>query len=190
MTIPTADEALELLKQGHQRIRDGQARGAGRVGSRKEELSGRQEPFAIVLSCSDSRVPTEILFDTRFGDVFVIRVAGNVANPSSIASAEYAVQYIGTKLIVVMAHQNCGAVDAAIDGSDAGKNLNTLLSYIKPAMDPPGADADEIARRNARNSAERLISESDIIRNATENGGVKIVTAFFHFDDGAVEFDC
>ena len=190
MTIPTAGEALERLKQGHQRIRDGQARGAGRVGSRKEEMIGRQEPFAIVLSCSDSRVPTEILFDTRFGDVFVVRVAGNVANPSSIASVEYAVQYIGTKLIVVMAHQDCGAVAAAIDGSDAGKNLNTLLSYIKPAIDSPGADADAIARRNAQNSADRLIGESDIIRNATENDGVKIVTAFFHFDDGAVEFDC
>ncbi len=190
MTIPTADEALERLKQGNQRIRDGQARGAGPVGARKEELIRRQEPFAIVLSCADSRVPIEILFDTRFGDAFVVRVAGNVANTSSIASIEYAVQHIGTKLIVVMAHQNCGAVAAAIEGGDAGKNLNTLLSYIKPAIDPPGADVDEIARRNAQNSANRLISESDIIRNATENDGVKIVTAFFHFDDGAVEFDC
>ena len=189
MTIPTADEALERLKQGHQRIQDGQAKGAGRVGSRKEDLIRRQEPFAIFLSCSDSRVPIEILFDTSVGDVFVIRVAGNVANPSSIASVEYAVQHIGTKLIVVMAHQNCGAVLAAIDGSDAGKNLNTLLSYIKPAIDPPGAGADEIARRNAQNSADRLISESDIIRKATENDGVEIITAFFHFDDGSVEFD-
>jgi carbonic anhydrase len=189
MTIPTADEAVERLKQGHERLRAGQARGAGKVGSRKEELIRRQEPFAIFLSCADSRVPIEILFDTRLGDVFVVRVAGNVANPSSIASIEYAVQHIGTKLIVVMAHQNCGAVAAAIDGGDAGKNLNTLLSYIKPALDSPGADVDTVARRNARNSAGRLISESEIISKAVETGGVKIVTAFFHFDDGAVEFE-
>lgn len=190
MTIPTADEALELLQQGRQRVRDGQARGAARVGSYSDELIRRQEPFAIFLSCSDSRVPIEVLFDAGPGDVFVVRVAGNVANPSSIASVEYAVQHIGTKLIIVMAHQNCGAVAAAIDGSDAGKNLNKLLSYIEPAIGSPGADADEIAQRNAQNSAERLISESDIIRKATENDGVKIVTAFFHLDDGVVDFDC
>ncbi len=189
MTIPTADEALERLMQGNERFRTGRAVGAGRVGSRREELIKRQKPFAIVLSCSDSRAPTEIVFDTRLGDVFVVRVAGAVANPSSIASIEYAVQNIGTKLIVVMAHQNCGAVAAAIEGGDAGKNLNTLLSYIKPAIDSPGADTDEVARRNARNSADRLISESDIISKAVETSGVKIVTAFFHFDDGAVEFE-
>ncbi len=189
MTIPTADEALERLMQGNERFRTGRAVGAGRVGSRREELIKRQKPFAIVLSCSDSRAPTEIVFDTRLGDVFVVRVAGAVANPSSIASIEYAVVHIGTKLIVVMAHQNCGAVRAAIEGGDAGKNLNHLMSFIQPALEPPEPEIDVVARRNARINADRLISESDIIRRATDNDGVRIVTAFFHFSNGAVEFD-
>ena len=189
METPNADETLERLKQGNERFRTGRAAGAGWVGSLREELIKRQRPFAIILSCSDSRVPTEIVFDTGLGDLVVVRVAGNVANPSSIASIEYAVANLGTKLVVVMAHQNCGAVSAAIEGGDAGKNLNRLMSYIQPALEPPEQDVDVVARRNARISAERLINESDIIRVATEEGGVKIVTAFFHFSNGEVEFD-
>ena len=189
METPNADEALERLKQGNERFRTGRAVGEGRVGSRSEELIKGQRPFAIILSCCDSRVPTEIVFDTGLGDLFVIRVAGNVANPSSIASIEYAVANLGTKLVVVMAHQSCGAVSAAIEGGDAGKHLNRLMSYILPALEPPEQDADVVARRNARISAERLINESDIIRAATGDDGVKIVTAFFHFSSGEVEFD-
>ncbi len=197
MATQDAKEALQRLKQGNERFRTGRAVGAGRDSARHEELIKGQQPFAIILGCSDSRVPTEILFDTGFGDLFVIRVAGNVANTASIASIEYAVAHLGTKLVVVMAHQSCGAVTAAIEGGDAGKNLNRLMSYIQPALEPPeqetGQDADQgvdvVARRNAKISAERLICESDIMREATEKDGVKIVTAFFHFTNGEVEFD-
>ena len=189
MKTPNADESLEQLKQGNERFRTGRSVGAGRDGSRREELINHQHPFAIILSCSDSRVPTAIVFDTGLGDLFVVRVAGNVANPSSIASIEYAVAHLGPKLIVVMAHQNCGAVTAALEGGDAGKNLNRLMSYIQPALEPPEQDIDVVARRNARISADRLIDESDIIRAATENDGVRIATAYFQFSDGAVEFD-
>ena len=182
------EEALERLKQGNERFRTGRAVGAGRVGSRHEDLIKGQRPFAIILSCSDSLVPTEIVFDTGLGELFVIRVAGNVANTSSIASIEYSVANLGTRLIVVMAHQSCGAVSAAIEGGDAGKNLNRLMSYIQPALEPPEQDVDVVARRNAQNSADRLINESDIIRTATKEGGVGIVTAFFHFSNGEVEF--
>jgi carbonic anhydrase len=189
MPIPTADEALERLKQGNECFRTGQAAGAGRVGLRQQQLIEHQEPFAIVLGCSDSRVSTEILFDAGLGDLFVVRVAGNVANTSSIASVEYAVAHLGTKLVVVMAHQNCGAVAAAVAGGDAGKNLNRLLEFIQPAVESPEAEIDTVARRNARNNASRLLSESDIMRGATENDGVRVVTAFFRFSSGAVEFD-
>ncbi len=189
MDILKADEALERLKQGNERFRAGRPAGGVQVGSRREELTKSQRPFSIILSCSDSRVPLEIIFHTGLGDLFVIRVAGNVANQTSIASIEYAVKYLGTKLIVAMAHQNCGAVSAAIEGGDRGKNLNYLMSYIQPALEPPELDVDVIARRNARNSAERLVNESDIIRAATEKDGVKIVTAFFHLSSGEVEFD-
>jgi len=184
-----ANDALEKIKQGNGRFRTGRAEGVVIDGPRHEELKQGQQPFAILLSCSDSRVPPEILFDTGLGDLFVVRVAGNVANISSIASIEYAVLHLGSKLIVVMAHESCGAVGAAIAGGDAGKHLNRLLSHIQPALDPPDKDDSVIARRNAKVNAERMISESDILRSAVENDGVKVVTAFFHFSNGEVEFD-
>ena len=189
MGSTNADKALERMKQGNERFRTGNAEGVVIDGPRHEELQQGQQPFAILLSCSDSRVPPEILFDTGLGDLFVVRVAGNVANMSSIASIEYAVLHLGSKLIVVMAHESCGAVAAAIDGGDAGKHLNRLLSHIQPALDPSIQDANVIARRNAQVNAEKLVSESDILRSAVENDGVKIVTAFFHFTNGEVDFD-
>ena len=165
----------------------------GRItAQRREELTEKaragQAPFAIILSCADSRVPVEILFDAGPGELFVVRVAGNVANPSSIASIEFAVANLGTKLIVVMAHESCGAVAAAIEGGDAGKNLNRLLGFIEPVVGSGEAAVDEVARINARQSADRLLNESDIIRPAVESGDVEIVTAFFHFN-GEVEFE-
>ena len=184
-----ATEALEKLKQGNERFRAGRARGPGPVQARREELIEGQRPFAVVLGCSDSRVPTEILFDTGLGDLFVIRVAGNVPNPSSIASVEYAVTQLETKLVVVMAHEQCGAVNAAIQGGIASANLGVLLGYIRPALELSTEGVDAVARRNARNTADRLVTGSDIIRDATDRGGVRIVTAFYRFTGGAVEFD-
>ena len=134
-------------------------------------------------------MPTDIVFDAGLGDLFVIRVAGNVANTTSIASIEYAVANLGSKLVVVLGHEGCGAVAAARDGGDLGENLNTLLGFIRPALDPPVKDMNLIVRRNARNSANRLMERSDIIRGAVESGEVRIVTAFYHFSDGAVEFE-
>jgi carbonic anhydrase len=186
---PTADEALERLRQGNERFRADRTEGSGRVSSRRKELVEGQSPFAIILGCSDSRVPPSAVFDSGLGDLFVVRVAGNVANTSSIASIEYAIAQLGTRLIVVMAHQSCGAVTAAMEGGDAGKNLNTLMGYIRPALEPPERDVDVVARRNARNSAQRIIDESDIIRKAVEGGDAKMVTAFFHLSTGEVEFD-
>ena len=183
------DEALERLRQGNENFRTGPSVRHRWTSARGDELIEGQRPFAVILSCSDSRVSPEIIFDTGLGELFVVRVAGNVATPSTIASAEYAVAELGTRLIVVMAHQNCGAVAATIAGGDAGKNLNRLVSYIKPAVESTENSVDVVAKRNARMQAERLTSESEIIREATEKGGVRIVTAFFHLADGKVEFD-
>ena len=192
METKSERDALERLKQGNRRILQGEAKGLGRItAQRREELTEKaragQAPFAVILSCADSRVPVEILFDAGPGELFVVRVAGNVANPSSIASIEYAVANLGAKLVVVMAHESCGAVAAAIEGGDAGKNLNTLLGYIQPVIGSGDIAVNEVARRNAKQSADRLLSESDIIRPAVQSGDVEIVTAFFHFD-GEVEF--
>jgi carbonic anhydrase len=180
------DQVLEWLRNGNARFQK-------RVWAndpRRQELIRGQRPRAAVLGCADSRVAPEIAFDAELGDLFVVRVAGGVANTASIASLEYAVSQLGVKLIVVFAHEGCGAVAAAIEGGDASRNLNRLMEYIAPAVEAcDGADVDTVARVNARLNAERLTVESGILRRALEEGDLRIETAFFHFAIGAVEFD-
>ncbi|NNE54377.1 MAG: carbonic anhydrase, partial [Flavobacteriales bacterium] len=131
----------------------------------------------------------EYAFDQGMGDVFVIRVAGNVANASSIASIEYAVAHLGTKLIVVLGHESCGAVTAAIGGGDNGPNLNHLLEHIAPAVSQAGSsDVNTVVKKNAELTAGDLVSKSSIIADAVENKGVKIVPAFYHLGNGQVDF--
>ena len=200
MESVTTQEALERLQRGNERFRNGVAEGAGRDVARRKELVGSQHPFAIILCCSDSRVAPEIAFDTGLGDLFVVRVAGNVANTSSIGSIEYAVAKLGTKLVVVMGHESCGAVGAVVSAAEKGgdidksldylQNLIHLLGHIRPALEASEVhEADSIARTNARLTGERLIDESEIISAAVENDGVQIVSAFYQFDSGIVEFD-
>ena len=184
----TADEAYEKLRQGNQRFLTNTVEGSGRDEARREMLATGQQPFAIILCCADSRVVPELAFDTGLGELFVVRVAGNVANICTIASIEYAVANLGTKLIAVMAHKSCGAVAAAVAGGHPSESLKHLLDYIQPAVagsDDP--DVDAVARFNAKLSAERLIDESDIIREAVENDGVKIVTGFYFPATGEIE---
>jgi len=176
----TANEAYERLREGNQRFLNDALEGAGRDEARRQLLAESQHPFAVIHCCADSRVAPEIAFDTGIGELFVVRVAGNVANRSTIASIEYAVANLGTKLVVVMGHQNAGG--------SISPCLDYLLEYIQPAVqsseDP---DPDAVARRNAQVSAERLVTESDIIRDAVENDGVRIVTAFYHPSTGQIE---
>jgi carbonic anhydrase len=184
----TADEAYERLRQGNKRFLDGTVEGAGREDARREMLAEGQQPFAIILCCADSRVVPELAFDTGLGELFVVRVAGNVANVATVASIEYAVANLGTQLVAVMAHQSCGAVAAAIAGGDATKSLRHLLGYIQPAVaGSDDADVDAVARLNAKLNAKRLVEESDLIREAVENDGVRIVTGFYIPSTGAIE---
>lgn len=186
MTQRGADQILERLKRGNARF----VERAKADSARRAELARGQQPLAVVLACADSRVAPEILFGADLGELFVVRVAGNVANTSSIASIEYAVANLGVRLVIVMAHESCGAVAAALEGGDAGSNLNHLLEHIAPALGAPaGSDADAVARRGARLNAERLISESEILRKACAEDGLRIATAFYRFTTGAVEFD-
>ncbi len=134
-----AELAVERLKTGNERFVNDQWNSDKRFRSDRRALVSGQKPFAIILGCSDSRIPPEIAFDAGLGELFVVRVAGNVANISSVASAEYAVANLGTKLVVVLAHMNCGAVNAALSGIDAGQNLNRLLEHIRPAIVDPRA---------------------------------------------------
>lgn len=183
-------DALQRLKDGNARFANAQRDTAVPDAAEIQKHTGGQAPYAILLSCADSRVAPELAFDAGIGELFVLRVAGNVANTSTIASIEYAVAHLGTKLIVVMGHQSCGAVGAAVAGGDNGPNLNKLVSYIQPAVDKLGKDADvaDIIKENANVSASTLTAQSDIISNAVASDGVKIVSAYYNLDSGKVDF--
>ena len=184
-------DALQRLKDGNARFTSGQRETAVSDETEIKKHTDGQSPYAIILSCADSRVAPELAFDTGIGEVFVLRVAGNVANTSTIASIEYAVANLGSKLIVVMGHQSCGAVGAAVAGGDNGPNLNKLVSYIQPAVDKLGKDADvaDIIKENANIAAGTLTAQSDIISNSVASDGVKIVTAYYNLDSGKVDFE-
>lgn len=185
-----ADEILERLKAGNKRYVSDNLTHRLQDEHRRTELTKGQEPHTIVLSCADSRVVPELAFDAGLGELFVVRVAGNVANTSSMASIEYAVAHIGSKVIVVLGHESCGAVTAAVAGGDNGYNLNHLLTHIQPALSAvsEGAKVNEVIKTNARMVAEELVDRSKIIREAVESGDVKIVPAYYKLDGGAIEF--
>jgi carbonic anhydrase len=181
----TADEALERLKRGNQRFVANEIEAPRRDGGRRKETAGGQSPYAAVLACADSRVVPELAFDAGLGDLFTVGVAGNIANPSSVASLEFAVTALGARLIVVMGHESCGAVKAALGGGDAGKNLNHLLGFVQLGE---CSEVDDAACNNARRNAERLIEDSEILRKAVAEDGLKIVPALYRLESGQVDF--
>ncbi|MBU0529364.1 carbonic anhydrase [bacterium] len=155
---------------------------------RKDVLDG-QNPFAVILTCSDSRVVPELIFDTGIGELFVIRVAGNIANTSTIASIEYAVAHLNVKLIVVLGHQNCGAITTALTGDNNGKNLDHLLSFIQPAISLSDSKrVDSVSLIHTKLTADKLIVESHIIAKAIENDALKIIPAYYNLESGKVDF--
>ncbi|MEE9349941.1 MAG: carbonic anhydrase [Flavobacteriaceae bacterium] len=183
-------ESLKRLKEGNERFVKDLLDGKLQDSSRRNSLVGGQEPYAIILGCADSRVVPELAFDTGLGELFTVRVAGNIANTSSIASIEYAVAHCGTKLIVVLGHQSCGAVTASVTGGDNGANLNHLLEHIKPAIKKSKKEAsiNEVVKINAELTAIELLDKSSIIKDAVDSGEVKIVSAYYHLNTGEVEF--
>ncbi|MFT6746765.1 MAG: carbonic anhydrase [Glaciecola sp.] len=180
----------QRLKEGNARFVADNLEGKLQDSARRNELTGGQAPYAIVLSCADSRVVPEQAFDAGLGELFTVRVAGNVANTSSTASIEYAVAHLGSKVIVVMGHQSCGAVTAAIAGGDNGYNLNHLLSHIAPAISASesGAAVNDVVKKNAELTAQDLVNRSSIISQAVKSGAVKIVPAYYNLDSGVVDF--
>ena len=185
----TQDQVLTRLQEGNARFVDDKLDGQLQNSNRRSALTSGQEPYAIILSCADSRVVPELAFDAGLGELFVIRVAGNIANSSSIASIEYAVANLGTGIIMVLGHESCGAVTAAIKGGDNGENLNHLVGHITPAIEaaPDGASVNEVVKENARLSAKELKQRSDIIRQAVEAGKVRIVPAYYNLGSGKVD---
>lgn len=186
----TIQSIIDRLKEGNERFVTDKLHGNLQDSSRRGELTGGQSPYAIVLSCADSRVVPELAFDAGLGELFVVRVAGNVANTDSIASIEYAVAHVGSKVIVVLGHQSCGAVTAAMGGGDNGYNLNHLLSHITPAISASADDADvnTVVKKNAELTVKHLTERSDIIKAAYEKGDIDIVPAYYNLDTGKVDF--
>ena len=196
-----SEQALARLKSGNTRFVNDKLDGELQDSVRRSELTGAQTPYAIVLSCADSRVVPELAFDTGLGELFVIRVAGNIANTSSIASIEYAVAHLGVKLIVVLGHQSCGAVTAAMAGGDNGYNLNHLLTHLQPAVnavaegntdrDYGDQSVDAVVRENAIRTGQDLVARSSIIQDAIQGSrdqALQIIPAWYVLDTGVVEF--
>ncbi len=186
----TQEEILTRLKEGNERFVADKLDGRLQNSSRRTDLTGGQDPWAIVLSCADSRVVPELAFDSGLGELFVVRVAGNIANSSSIASIEYAVAHIGTPIIIVMGHQSCGAVTAAVNGGDNGYNLNHLLAHITPAIHASGdgATVTDVIKKNALLTVDQLKLRSNIIKDAVDSGKLQIVPAYYELGSGKVEF--
>jgi len=184
------EEIIGRLKEGNARYSADNLQHNLQDSSRRTELTKGQQPHTIVLSCADSRVVPELAFDCGLGELFVVRVAGNVANTSSIASIEYAVAHCGSKVIVVLGHQSCGAVTAAIAGGDNGENINHLLAHINPAVNASaaGAEVNEVVKTNAKLVVDDLTKKSKIIGAAVANGSVKIVPAYYNLNSGKVDF--
>lgn len=151
-----------------------------------------QVPFAVVVCCSDSRVGPELLFDAGLGDLFVTRLAGAIVDDAAIGSIEYAVEHLGAKLIVVVGHKRCGAVDAAVKGGNAPGKIGTLIDAIKPAVDKvkskPGNLLDNAVAENVRGTVDKIKTDSSIIQEHVKAGKVKVVGAVYDLDSGRVIF--
>ncbi|MEM7433239.1 MAG: carbonic anhydrase [Pseudomonadota bacterium] len=184
-------DAIQRLVDGNQRFVDGR-RDPG-IGSeaRRVEVAEGQTPFAVILGCSDSRAPAEILFDQDLGDLFVVRVAGNVATSTEIGSIEFAVAKFGSGLIVVLGHSQCGAVAATLGargGGDTGsEHIQCLVDLIAPAIDGID-DIAEAVKANVRHVQQRLLDQSQILRNKVADGSLTIVGAEYSLETGRVEF--
>lgn len=194
----SASKAFTEMKAGNKRFVSGEARHPAQDAETRKKLAGGQTPHTIVLSCSDSRVPPELVFDQGLGQIFTVRVAGNYLDPATVASIEYAVDHLGSKLIVVMGHESCGAVKAALStppGKSAGsKDLDQLVSAIRPNLGKYRTIATEDktvrapVKANVEAVAQDLMIRSKIVRRHVEHDGLVIVPAIYGLGDGTVEF--
>jgi len=192
--VLTPDQALERLKKGNQRYVDGKLKRHDFVAER-EALVGGQNPYAGILSCADSRIAPEYAFDTGRGDVFVVRVAGNFADTDGTASFEYAVKFLGTTLLVVLGHDKCGAVSAAIDASKGATlpgHLPDLVEHIQPAVKTAMSESGDLLtnaiRENVLLNVENLKSASPIISDYVTQKKVMVVGGIYKLDDGRIEW--
>jgi len=196
-----AREALALLREGNRRFA-ADLRNPESLHARRIELAAGQAPFAAILGCSDSRVPVEIVFDQGLGDLFVIRVAGNIVAPSQIGSIEFAAERFGTRLVVVLGHSHCGAIETTLQQltsprENQSRNLHSIVDLVRPSVenllatelrhDLP-ALIQKAVRANIRASVRNLRHGSDIIEHLIQNDGLLVVGAEYSLETGGVEF--
>ena len=198
----TANEALARLQDGNRRFVANHATLESLSQARRAALAAGQEPFAIILGCSDSRVPAELVFDQGFGDLFVIRVAGNIVAPSQIGSVEFAASRFGTRLVVVLGHSGCGAILATIEvvtgrSTSQSRNLRSIVDRVRPSVEPllsghrqqdEAALVGEAVRANVRASVNHLRYGSDLLEQLSESDGLMVIGAEYSLETGVVTF--
>ena len=183
----TPEEALKAMMDGNERYVGGQLQSLNEdLAILKAKNAEKQEPFAAVLSCADSRVPVEFVFDQSIGHLFVVRVAGNVTSPEITASLEYGVAVLGVKLLMVLGHGSCGAVKAAIEGKAVPGQISALYAPIRPAVDASGGNLDAAIDFNAKIQATLLSQASPIIAGAIKEGTLNVVPARYDIATGKV----
>ena len=197
-----AVEALTRLREGNRRFVTGQSSTAALSRSAREALVAGQEPFAIILGCSDSRVPAELVFDQSFGDLFVIRVAGNIVAPSQVGSVEFAASRFGTRLVVVMGHSQCGAITATLEelqgrATSQSRNLRSIVERVRPSVETllngrrdidPDALIRGAVRANVRASVNHLRHGSELLERLIQEIGLLVVGAEYSLETGVVDF--
>src|SRR6516225_4053908 len=182
------DAALKELMDGNQRYTSGKLKAFDEdLAILKQKTVERQEPFSAVLSCADSRVPVELIFDQSIGHIFVTRVAGNVVTPELIGSLEYGAAVLGTKVILVMGHSGCGAVKATIQGKEVPGQISSLFPHIQPAIDQAGPDLVAATKANAKIQASLLREASTVIAGMVKEGKLKVVAGYYDLGSGVVE---
>lgn len=193
----SAPEALEELTKGNRRFVEEVVERPRADRMRRIELAKGQKPFATIITCADSRVPVELLFDQGLGDLFVIRVAGNIADDAILGSVEYASMFLGVNLVVVMGHRSCGAVSAAVDylntdGAATGTHIDALIDAIRPAVRAVESDGDEdLVERSVRMNATMVAAEvrtSEPVLADLAEQGVTIQPAYYDLESGEVSW--
>ena len=188
---PMADDALERLLAGNQRFVADKRAYPDQTSAHRRELTVGQHPFAAILGCTDSRVPPEIIFDQGLGNLFTVRIAGNIVDNASLGSLEYAVQHLGVPLIVVLGHSCCGAVQAALAGGDMQGQIATLVAAIRPAVklarNRPGETLDQAVRINISMVVSQLRTAAPILAPLVDEGRIKILGSHYDLASGVVE---
>ena len=184
--ISTPESALRALMEGNRRFANGKPTASNRDIGRVRQVANEQKPFAAFLGCADSRVPIEIIFDQGFGDLFVTRIAGNVASSENIGSLEFGTQILGAKVLYVLGHTQCGAVTATMRGTDVPGQISGLFQHIRPAVKAAGGDLDKAILENVRNQAILLAEASPVISKMVQRQELIVAGGIYDLTTGIV----